>query len=161
MIYNIKFQEQNVASIKNAIDLIHYGLGVKYDLQIIFGKQDEEHCKTLEKQGSNLDEVNKLRNKIGFGPLSPPMNFKVLKKGWSKYLLDGTGLVFAVQTKQFRHKINNEIQNAFDWFIQNKPMFKIETINCPKYDLFFIHLIPSKEETKPDETSVQIPDTTL
>jgi len=105
--------------------------------------------------------VNKLRSKINLHPLAPPMNFKVIKKSWSKFLLDGSGLVFAVQTKQYRHKINRDIQNAFEWFLQNKPMFKIETMNCPKYDLFFIHLIPTKQEPIIDETPIQILDPSL
>jgi hypothetical protein len=161
MIYQKQFFEGIDKEIENAIDFIHYGLGMKYDIQLIFGKLSEDRLSALEKQGSNINDVNKLREKNGMIPLNPSMNFKILKKGWGKNLLDGSGLVFAVQSKQYRFKTNRDIEGVFEWFIQEKPLFKIETINCPKYDLFFITFKKSKEEKPIDETPVQILDPTL
>ena len=161
MIYQQQFLKDVSKEIINAIDLIHYGLGMRYDVQIIFGKQTEDRLAMLEKQGGNITEVNKLREKFALHPLNPVMNFKVLKKGWGKALLDGSGIVFAIQAKQYRFKKNRDIENVIAWIEQERPMFKIDSINCPKYDLFFISLKKAKEEKTDDEKSVQISDSAL
>lgn len=161
MIYKEQLMSANDPAIKNAMDLIHYGLGSRYDLQVMFGKLTEEFFNVLEKQGGKLDEVNRLRESVKLHPINQPMNFKMVKKGWKNALIDGTGLVFAIQSKQYKHKSNRDIDNALEWFKQVKPMFKIEKLETPKYDLFFIHLKKEKQESTPDETPVQIPDSTL
>lgn len=161
MIYKEQLMSANDPAIKNAIELIHYGLGSRYDLQVMFGKMGEDYFSAIEKQGANLVEVNKLRESVKLHPINPPMNFKVVKKNWKGGLIDGTGLVFCIQSKQYKHKTNRDIDNALEWFKQIKPMFKIERLEAPKYDLFFIHLKKEKQESTPDETPVQIPDPTL
>lgn len=161
MIYNRQLTKELNKDLEKAIDFLHYGLGSKYDIQIIHGKLTESRFEALEKQGGNLVDVNRLREKQGLHKINQDRNFKVMKKGWGKNLLDGTGCVFAIQSRSFRYKLTDEIKNVLEWFKQEQPMFKIEPFETPKFHLFFIHLKKEKQETKTDETPVQIPDPSL
>lgn len=144
----------------NAMDFLHYGLG-RYDMQIIYSKVSENIWEAVEKQGGPINEVNRIREKCGLHKINQVSNFRTVKKAWKTPLLEGRGVVISIQSLSFRYKMNEEIKNVFEWFIQERPMFKIDSIETPKFDLFFIHLKKEKQESTTDEIPVQIPDSPL
>lgn len=134
--------------IREAITLFHYGLGRSYDIQIMYGKMNEDQFHCLEKQGGELNSVNKLRDSLSLKKLNPLNNIPVVKKKWGKNLIAGTGVVFTVQKKVYRYKLNRDIETVMEWFGQLKPELKMDTFTNDQFTSIFIGY--NLKETKED-----------
>ena len=134
--------------IREAVLLFHFGLGKTYDIQVLHAKLNEDQLHCIEKQGGDLEAVNKLRVSLSLHKLNSHTNIQVIKKKWGKYLLNGTGIVIAVQKKAYRYKKTRDIEMVIEWFQQLKPELKIETHTNPQYESIFIGY--NVKETKED-----------
>jgi hypothetical protein len=75
-------------------------------------------------------------------------NIPVVKKKWGKNLIAGTGVVFTVQKKVYRYKLNRDIETVMEWFGQLKPELKMDTFTNDQFTSIFIGY--NLKETKED-----------
>lgn len=122
----------------NAINWLQFALGKSYNISIIIGRVSEEMWQVYEKQGSDLNEINSLRDKFNLNKLNPKTNFKLVKKAWGKNIINGKAAVIVIQKYGLRLKDNKDIISALEWLPKQCQDIKTDKFSNERYDVYYI-----------------------
>jgi hypothetical protein len=119
------------------VSTLHWGAG-RYDLHILLGKVDESDWPVYELQGSNLNELNVEREKIGLHKMDRNANNKIVESNWISVLKNGRGVVIVFTNRDFRNKANLQIEMALAWLVEKFPNLIVEKCENKKFDSFLL-----------------------
>jgi hypothetical protein len=135
------------------VQTLHWGAG-RYDLHILLGKVNESDWPVYELQGSNLNELNAEREKIGLHKMDRNANHKIVESNWISVLKNGRGVVIVFTNRDFRNKSNSQIETALSWLVEKFPNLIIEKCENKKFDSFLLTF------TKPKSKKIVVEQTT-
>ena len=150
------------SKIKSALDYLAFALGKSYNIRVLIGRVSQELWSGYEKQGSNVDEVNAIREKFGLYKLNQATNIKIVKRSWGKNIINGNGCVIVIQKAAYKYFENVQIAAAFEWLTSKFPDIKMDKVSTKTYDVFYVGYKfkeVREEEPKPvlKEEVIEIP----
>lgn len=137
------------------VQTLHWGAG-RYDLHVLIGKVNESDWPVYELQGSNLNELNAERNKIGLHSKDRAANLKIVEPNWISSLKNGRGVVVVFTNRDFRNKSNPQIETALAWLNEKFPNLIIEKCENKKFDSFLLTFTKPKVKKQVVEQTTEI-----
>ena len=137
------------------VQTLHWGAG-RYDLHVLIGKVNESEWPVYELQGSNLNELNAERQKIGKHAMDRNANLKIVESNWISCLKTGRGVVVVFTNRDFRNKSNSQIETALQWLNEKFPNLIIEKCENKKFDSFLLTFTKPKLKKQVVEPTTEI-----